>query len=121
VDGRTVDPDLGPNALLAGKADKSVELTLRRDGADRLVVVVPLASEHATRYYDLVAPQRAAVRAASGGRLGYLKIPDMMAAGWAEFHRDLYTEFGRDGLIVDLRDTQGGGAARLGRVSAGQG
>ena len=116
-----MDPDLGPNALLAGKADKSVELTLRRDGADRLVVVVPLASEHATRYYDLVARQRAAVRAASGGRLGYLKIPDMMAAGWAEFHRDLYTEFGRDGLIVDLRDTQGGGAARLGRVSAGQG
>ena len=35
VDGRPVDPGLGPNALLAGKADKPVELTLRRDGADR--------------------------------------------------------------------------------------
>jgi tricorn protease len=113
VDGRPVDPDLGPNALLAGKADKPVELTLRRDGADRRACVVPLASEHATRYYDLVARQRSAVREASGGRLGYLKIPDMMARGWAEFHRDLYTEFGRDGLIVDLRDTQGGDASSL--------
>ena len=47
VDGRPVDPDLGPNALLVGKADKPVELTLRRDGADRRAVVVPLASEHA--------------------------------------------------------------------------
>jgi len=113
VDGRKVDPDVGPNALLVGKADKPVEITLRRAGADRQAIVVPLASEHATRYYDLVARQRAAVRENSGGRLGYLKIPDMMAAGWAEFHRDLYSEFRRDGLIVDLRDTQGGDAGQL--------
>jgi hypothetical protein len=31
--------------------------------------VVPLASEHAARYYDLVARQRTAVCEASGGRL----------------------------------------------------
>ena len=42
-----MDPDLGPNALLA---DKPVELTLRHNGADRWAVVVPLASEHAARY-----------------------------------------------------------------------
>ena len=113
VDRQPVDPCLGPNALLADKARKPVELTLRRRGAERQVVVVPLASEHAIRYYDLVARQRSAVREASGGRLGYLHIPDMMAAGWAEFHRDIYTEFGRDGLIVDLRDTQGGDASAL--------
>jgi tricorn protease len=34
-------------------------------------------------------------------------------AGWAELHRDLYTEFGQDGLIVDLRDAQGGDASHL--------
>ncbi len=113
VDGRPVDPDLGPNPLLAGQAGQPVELTLRRGRADRRAVVVPLASEHAARYYDLVARQRAAVSEASGGRLGYLNIPDMMARGWAEFHRDLYTEFRRDGLIVDLRDTQGGDAGQL--------
>src|SRR5258708_17392750 len=113
VDGRPVDPDLGPNALLAGKADKPVELTLRRDGADRRAVGVPLAGAHATRAYELVARQRAAVCAASRGRLGYLNIPDMMARGWAEFHRDLYTEFRRDGLIADFRDTQGGDAGQL--------
>jgi tricorn protease len=113
VGGKPVDPDLGPNALLVGQADQPVELTLRRDGADRRVVVVPLASEHATRYYDLVARQRAAVREASGGRLGYLHFPDMMAGGWAELHRDLYTEFRCDGLIVVLRDTQGGDVGQL--------
>jgi tricorn protease len=119
VDGRPVDAARGPNALLAGKADQPVELTLRRpgadrsDGVDRRVVVVPLASEHATRYHDVVARQRAAVLEASGGRLGYLKIPNVMAAGWADLHRDLYAEFQRDGLILDLRDTQGGDAPDL--------
>ncbi|HXW88618.1 MAG TPA: PDZ domain-containing protein, partial [Streptosporangiaceae bacterium] len=113
VDGRPVDADLGPNALLVGKADKPVELTLQRDGSQRRTVVVPLASEHATRYHDMVARQRAAVREASGGRLGYLHFPDVMAAGWAEFHRDAYTEFPRDGLIADFRDSQGGGTSQL--------
>jgi tricorn protease len=113
VDGRPVDPGLGPNALLVGKADQPVELTLRRAGADRRAVVVPLASEHAVRYYDLVARQRAAVREASGRRLGYLKIPATNPVGWAELHRDLYTEFERDGLIVDLRESQGGDASSL--------
>jgi tricorn protease len=113
VDGRPVDPDLGPNALLAGKADKPVELTLRRDGTDRRAVVVPLASEYALRYYDLIARRRSAVREASGGRLGYLHIPDMMSPGWAEFHRDLHTEFRRDGLIVDLRENGGGHTSQL--------
>jgi tricorn protease len=113
VDGQPVDPDRGPNALLVGKAGQPVALTLRREGADRQAVVVPLASEHAIRYHDLVGRQRAVVRAASGGRLGYLDLPDMMAAGWAELHRDLYSEFRCDGLIVDLRDTQGGDAGQL--------
>jgi tricorn protease len=113
VDGRPVDPDLGPNALLVGKAGKPVELTLRRDGADRRAVVVPLASEHATRYYDAFARQRTAVREASGGRLGYLPILGTNPAGWAELHRDLYTEFRQEGLILDLRDAQGGSASAL--------
>jgi len=113
VDGRPVDPGLGPNVLLVGKANTPVELTLRRDGADRRAVVIPLASEHAVRYYDLVGRQRAAVCAASGGRLGYLHIPAVNAQGWADFHRDLYTEFQRDGLIVDLRDAQGGSFSQL--------
>jgi tricorn protease len=72
----------------------SLEPTLGRDGADRRAVV-------------------AAVREAFGGRLGYLNIPGTNAPGWAEFHRDLYTESLRDGLIVDFRDAQGGNTSQL--------
>ena len=113
VAGQPVDPDLGPSTLLIGTADTPVELTLRRDGTDRRTVVVPLPSEDEIRYHDHVARQRAAVLDASGGRLGYLHIRGMWSEGWADLHRDMHTEFRRDGLIVDLRDAQGGDGWQL--------
>jgi hypothetical protein len=36
-----------------------------------------------------------------------------MARGWAELHPDLYTEFWRDALIVNLRGTQSDDAGQL--------
>ena len=114
VDGRPVDPVRGPGALLAGKADKPVELTLRREGAeDRRVVVVPLRDERILRYHDLIRGRRAAVRELSGGRLGYVHVPDMMSQGWADYHRDLHAEFSREGIVVDLRANNGGHTSQL--------
>ncbi|HWG27609.1 S41 family peptidase [Actinospica sp.] len=114
VDGRPVDPARGPNAQLVGKAGKPVELTLRRDGAaDRRVAVTPIRDERVLRYHDLMRARRATVRELSGGRLGYVHVPDMQSPGWAEYHRDLHTEITRDGLIFDLRSNSGGHTSEL--------
>jgi tricorn protease len=115
VDGRPVDPVTGPAPLLVGTADKPVELTIApADGsAERAAVVVPLAREEALRYQDWVADRRARVRELSGGRLGYLHVPDMAAPGWAQLHRDLRTEMARDGLILDTRENAGGHTSGL--------
>ena len=114
VDGRAVDPVRGPNALLVGKAGKPVELALRRDGeADRRVVVTPLRDERVLRYHDEIRSRRALVHERSGGRLGYLHVPDMMSPGWAEYHRDLHVELGREGLVFDLRGNSGGHTSQL--------
>ncbi len=104
VAGRPVDPEWGPAPLLVGTANRLVELTVRtgpdRDGAGevRRVVVKPLSSESELRYQDWVAGRRAFVADRSEGRLGYLHVPDMVASGWAQLHRDLGRETARDGL-----------------------
>ncbi|QCD56426.1 S41 family peptidase [Streptomyces hawaiiensis] len=120
VDGRPVDPDAGPYPLLAGAGGTTVELTFdpaegpaEGGGPPRRVAVVPLVDERPLRYQDWVAKRRAVVRELSGGRCGYLHIPDMGGSGWAQFNRDLRMEVSRPALIVDVRGNAGGHISEL--------
>ncbi len=115
VDGSPVDPAAGPAPLLAGAAGKPVELTVAPGGggSPRRVVVVPLLDDTPLRYQAWVADRREHVHQASGGRVGYLHVPDMIANGWAQLHRDLRLEMRREGLIVDVRENRGGHLSEL--------
>jgi tricorn protease len=114
VDGQPVDPAAGPGPLLAGAANKPVELALAPPGGEpRRVAVVPLASDRRLRYQDWVTANRTMVRDRSEGRAGYLHVPDMMGEGWAQFHRDLRSEMARDLLIIDVRYNRGGHVSEL--------
>ncbi|NUR03370.1 MAG: peptidase S41 [Streptomyces sp.] len=117
VDGRPVDPLTGPYPLLAGSGGTTVELTFTaaegEAGRSRRVAVVPLIDERPLRYQDWVAKRRAVVRELSGGRCGYLHIPDMGGSGWAQFNRDLRMEVSRPALIVDVRGNAGGHISEL--------
>ncbi|MFF5185105.1 S41 family peptidase [Streptomyces sp. NPDC000345] len=115
VSGHPVDPVTGPGPLLVGTAGKVVELTVSPSGGGepRHAVVVPVADEEALRYHAWVADRRAYVHEVSGGRLGYLHVPDMQAPGWAQIHRDLRVEVAREGLVVDVRENRGGHTSQL--------
>ncbi len=117
VDGRPVDPVTGPFPLLAGAGGTTVELTFAPaeggPGPSRRVAVVPLTDERPLRYQDWVAKRREVVRELSGGRCGYLHIPDMGGSGWAQFNRDLRMEVSRPALIVDVRGNAGGHISEL--------
>ncbi|MGW3401238.1 S41 family peptidase [Streptomyces zhihengii] len=115
VDGRPVDPVRGPWPLLVGAAGSPVELTVSPAGGGdpRHAVVVPVDDEEPLRYHDWVAGRRAYVHERSGGRLGYLHVPDMQAPGWAQIHRDLRVEVAREGLVVDVRENRGGHTSQL--------
>ncbi|WCN06763.1 S41 family peptidase [Streptomyces sp. M92] len=117
VDGRPVDPVTGPYPLLAGAGGTTVELTFAPGeggpGPSRRVAVVPLIDERPLRYQDWVAKRREVVRELSGGRCGYLHIPDMGGSGWAQFNRDLRMEVSRPALIVDVRGNAGGHISEL--------
>ncbi len=124
IDGVDV-PEDGPETLLVGAAEKTVELTVRNGrghagaandggaGAVRRIAVVPIKDEERLRYQDWVLGNRRTVRQASAERFGYLHVPDMQARGWAQLHRDLDTETAQDGLIVDVRRNRGGHTSQL--------
>ncbi|HEX8488040.1 MAG TPA: S41 family peptidase [Propionibacteriaceae bacterium] len=117
VNGRPVDAQFGPVTALVGAAEKPTELTVRRPGQEagneRRVVVLPVRSEDALRYQAWVAERTDYVSRTSGGRLGYLHIPDMVSAGWAQFHRAVDIATRAEGLIVDVRYNRGGHTSQL--------
>ena len=112
VDGRPVFSE-GVEAALVGSAGTATELVLLREGAEHRVAVTPLADDSALRYQDWVASRRARVEELSGGRLGYLHIPDMVSSGWAQMHRDLREATTKEGLVVDVRYNSGGHTSQL--------
>lgn len=121
INGRPVAAEGGPTAdlpvLLAGTAGRETLLKVRGvDGAERLVLIVPVGSGADTglRYDDEVARRAGIVERLSGGKLGYLHIRSMDLPSVRDYERDLYAAaHGKDGLIIDVRDNGGGWTADI--------
>ncbi|MCB0114740.1 MAG: PDZ domain-containing protein, partial [Caldilineaceae bacterium] len=79
----------------------------------KLVTVSTLYEERTARYRAWVNGNRAQVHAATGGRVGYVHIPDMGPRGYAEFHRGYLAEVDKEALIVDVRYNGGGHVSAL--------
>ncbi|MBB6551500.1 S41 family peptidase [Nonomuraea rubra] len=102
-----------PNERLVNQAGEEVELTLRREERVFTVTVKALADEQPARYRDWVNLNRAQCHQRSGGRIGYLHVPDMGPDGFGEFHRGFLAEYDRHALIVDVRFNGGGHVSSL--------
>ncbi len=110
VDGREVTTAKEVYAAFEGLADRPVRLTLAAGaGSDaRDVVVVPQADESRFRYLDWVERNLATVEAASGGKIGYLHLPDTFTGAAEMFPLYWYGQTRSEGLIVDGRYNGGG-------------
>ncbi len=113
IDGRPTAEVADIGVLLQGAADKVVELTLVRGRMKRRVAVVPIPSEASLHYHEWVASRAAYVTEKSGGRIGYVHVPDMAAHGWAEFHRLIEAATRCDAVIADVRFNGGGHTSEL--------
>ena len=81
------------------------------EGARRLTVRPAAYSEREgdlLRYADWVSRNREAVDKESGGRIGYLHLPDTYTSGIAAFFRQAPAELHKEGLILDIRFNSGG-------------
>ncbi|MEN3307448.1 MAG: tricorn protease [Micromonosporaceae bacterium] len=114
VNGLPVGDRVTAAQLLVNQAGQEVALTVRApDGEPRTVTVRALDDERPARYRDWVEANRALVHERTGGRVGYLHMPDMQGHGYAEFHRGFLTEFDREALVVDVRFNRGGHVSSL--------
>jgi tricorn protease len=105
--------------LLAGfaqQAGKEVILTVNdsasREGS-RQVVIQPMASEADLIYADWVRQNREYVAEKTGGRMGYIHVPDMWQSGLIEFNTWFYPQLDKEGMVVDTRWNGGGAVSQM--------
>jgi tricorn protease len=119
INGKRLSRRLSPGMALVNLAGEEISLTVLPGEAQdagpepRTVIVETLREESSLRYREWVNHNRERVHEASQGRLGYVHIPDMGAAGYAEFHRGFLPEVRREGLVVDVRFNRGGHVSSL--------
>jgi tricorn protease len=117
INGRKLSRSLPPEACLVNLAGSEITLTIGNQTSavapTRTATVKALRSDMPARYREWVEGNRRRVHEATGGRLGYVHIPDMGARGYAEFHRGFLAEVDREGLIVDVRFNGGGHVSPL--------
>jgi tricorn protease len=115
IDGQRVGPERSPQELLVNQAGNEVQLTIEDTTSKeiRIVTAKAIGNERPARYREWVENNRRVVHEKSDGKVGYVHIPDMSPAGFAEFHRSYLAEYDYPALLVDVRFNGGGHVSGL--------
>ncbi len=112
VNGVPVDTAKDPWAAFVGLAGRTVTLTVSdkptRDTSARDVAVNLDSSESKIRYRAWIERNRAYVDKQTGGRVGYIYVPNTGVDGQNDLVRQLVGQRGKDALIIDERWNGGG-------------
>ncbi len=115
IDGQSLKDVDNIYKLLVGKADKLVELTVNTSSAEggRKVVVKPISNEYPLEHFEWVQRNIQTVEEKSGGKVGYIYVPDMGPEGLNEFVRYYYPQLDKEALIIDDRENGGGNVSPM--------
>ena len=111
IDGIAITSTTNVDAMLRNKVDGRVTLGIANATGTRDVVVRPVAvtTAQGLAYRAWVNAKRAYVEKASGGRLGYVHMPDMSEDSLSRLYLDLDAQNqSKQGVVVDIRDNNGG-------------
>ena len=118
IDGQKVDPQRDLTEVLNGPVDRDIVLSVQRKTANEnkelSITLRPItyARAQALLYDQWLEFNRKLVEKQSDGKLGYLHIRAMDTSSFLEFERQLYNVgYGRNGLVIDVRDNGGGSTA----------
>jgi tricorn protease len=111
VNGQPATTSQDVYAYFQNLAGKIVTLKLNSkpsvDGAWE-ITVKPTGDESGVRYLDWIDNNRKRVEQATGGRIGYMHVPDTTIDGIIQFDKAFNAQLDKDGIIVDERDNSGG-------------
>jgi tricorn protease len=79
----------------------------------RTVIIKPISSENDLIYLQWVQHNRDYVTQKTGGKIGYLHVPDMGPSGIYEFIKWYYGQIRKQGMIIDVRGNGGGNVSQM--------
>jgi tricorn protease len=116
IDGRELTAKDNPYQLLRGKSEHSVQLRINAKPViegSRTISYLPITNESNLIYLDWVTHNRDVVSQATGGKAGYIHLPDMGENGIREFIKYYYLQIRKQALIVDDRGNGGGNISQM--------
>jgi Tol biopolymer transport system component/C-terminal processing protease CtpA/Prc len=114
IDGQLLNAASNLDALLEAKVNRRVVVTVAADAAGsnrRDVALQPIGTfaEKNLLYRQWVKGRREYVNQVSGGRLGYVHMPDMSQNSLERLYTDLDTTTqSKEGVVIDIRNNNGG-------------
>ncbi len=111
VEGQPVRSDREPYAYFQGLANRVVTLRINDKPAIEgswEIGVKTIEGEGNLRYLNWVEQNRKKVAEATGGRIGYMHVPDTSIGGLIMFDKYFTGQLEKEGLIIDERFNHGG-------------
>jgi tricorn protease len=116
IDNRDLTAKDNPYQFLRDKANRTVQWTVNSKPTlegSHIIAYRPITNEQDLIYLDWVTKNRDFVSKETGGKVGYLHIPDMGADGIREFIKYFYPQIRKEALIVDVRGNGGGNVSQM--------
>lgn len=86
-----------------------IKVSPNADGSNfREVTVVPVGNENGLRNLAWIEDNRRTVDKLSGGKLGYVYIPNTSGPGYTSFNRYFFAQTNKQGAVIDERFNGGG-------------
>lgn len=112
VNGIPMDTTRDPWFAFLGTAGETTMLTVSdkpvRDDEAREVLIKPLGNDNGLRYRSRIEQNRAYVDYKTGGKVGYIYVPNTGVQGQNDLFRQFYGQRDKQALIIDERWNGGG-------------
>jgi tricorn protease len=111
IDGKELTAGKDPYELLNGKAKVQTVLTVNSKPSlegSWTIRVEPVKSETSLRQRAWVEDNRRRVEELSGGKLGYVWVPNTGGPGFVSFNRYYFSQQDKEGAVIDERFNGGG-------------